>query len=156
MRSWSGSPSVMVAVLVLCYLEGLTHEEAARQLGCPVGTVRSRLARGRTCCARLERRGIAPAASTLHLGPRSGHRAGPAPLFATTIQAAVRLAAGQPLAGVVPVGVERLVAGVLRTMALTKFTILALGSGFGRHSDRPDDVRRSPGWSSPAGRASRT
>jgi RNA polymerase sigma factor (sigma-70 family) len=30
--------------LVLCYLEGLTHEEAADRLKCPVGTVRSRMA----------------------------------------------------------------------------------------------------------------
>src|SRR6516165_10199472 len=32
--------------LVLCYLEGKTNEEAARQLGCPPGTIFSRLARG--------------------------------------------------------------------------------------------------------------
>ena len=31
----------------LCYYDGLTHEEAAVKLGCPVGTVRSRLARPR-------------------------------------------------------------------------------------------------------------
>ena len=33
--------------VVLCYLEGLTHEQAALRLGWPVGTVRSRLARAR-------------------------------------------------------------------------------------------------------------
>ncbi len=33
--------------LVLCYLEGLTHDEAARRLRWPVGTVRSRMASGR-------------------------------------------------------------------------------------------------------------
>ena len=32
---------------ILCYLEGKTNEEAARQLGCPAGTIFSRLARGR-------------------------------------------------------------------------------------------------------------
>jgi len=32
--------------LVLCYLQGQTHDVAARQLGWPVGTVRGRLARG--------------------------------------------------------------------------------------------------------------
>ena len=35
------------ALLVLCYLEGLTQEQAAAQLGWPLGTVQSRLARGR-------------------------------------------------------------------------------------------------------------
>ena len=33
--------------LMLCYLEGLTQEEVARRLGWPIGTVRSRVARGR-------------------------------------------------------------------------------------------------------------
>src|SRR5262249_30268151 len=31
------------AAVVLCYWEGLTQEQAAAQLGCPLGTVRSRL-----------------------------------------------------------------------------------------------------------------
>src|SRR5262245_8799354 len=40
-------PEKYRAPVLLCYLEGLTHEEAAARIGCPVGTVRSRLARGR-------------------------------------------------------------------------------------------------------------
>ena len=40
-------PSAYRTALVTCYLEGLTHEEAANRLGLPVGTVRSRLSRGR-------------------------------------------------------------------------------------------------------------
>ena len=48
--------------LLLCDLEGRTYEEAARHLGCPVGTVKSRLARARQRLrGRLERRGLAPA-----------------------------------------------------------------------------------------------
>ena len=35
------------APLILCDLEGCTHEQAARHLGWPVGTVKSRQARGR-------------------------------------------------------------------------------------------------------------
>ncbi len=33
--------------LVLCHLEGLRHDEVAKRLGCPVGTVESRLSRAR-------------------------------------------------------------------------------------------------------------
>src|SRR5262249_30747917 len=44
---------------VLCYLEGHTNEEAAEQLGCPKGTILSRLARGRERLrSRLVRRGV--------------------------------------------------------------------------------------------------
>lgn len=48
--------------IVLCDLEGCTYEEAAQQLGCPVGTIKSRLARARARLQhRLARRGVAPA-----------------------------------------------------------------------------------------------
>jgi RNA polymerase sigma factor (sigma-70 family) len=46
--------------VVLCHLEGLTHERAARLLGLPVGTVKSRLRRARELLrSRLSRRGLA-------------------------------------------------------------------------------------------------
>ena len=39
-------PAKHRAALTLCYLEGKSHEEAAKQLGCAVGTVGSWVARG--------------------------------------------------------------------------------------------------------------
>jgi RND family efflux transporter MFP subunit len=52
--------------LVLCDLEGRSHEQAARHLGWPVGTVKSRQARGRQRLRdRLARRGLAPEAGLL-------------------------------------------------------------------------------------------
>jgi RNA polymerase sigma factor (sigma-70 family) len=52
--------------VVLCYLEGLTASDAARLLGCPTGTVESRLAAARkTLRDRLTRRGVTLPAGVL-------------------------------------------------------------------------------------------
>lgn len=51
--------------VVLCCLQGLSHEEASQRLRWPLGTVKSRLARGREKLqSRLIRRGVAPALAT--------------------------------------------------------------------------------------------
>ena len=56
-------PEKYRAAVVLCYLEGLTHEMAAEHLGWPVGSVKSRLAWARERLrVRLTRRGVAPTA----------------------------------------------------------------------------------------------
>jgi RNA polymerase sigma factor (sigma-70 family) len=61
------------APVVLCLLEGLTYDEAARRLGCPIGTLGVRLSRGRELLrARLTRRGVAPASAAFALRPVPG------------------------------------------------------------------------------------
>src|SRR5262245_17816662 len=55
-----GLPDCYRGAIVLCDLEGKSIKDAARQLGCPTGTVGTRLARGRRLLAqRLARRGVA-------------------------------------------------------------------------------------------------
>src|SRR5262249_27076523 len=79
------------AVIVLCGLEGLTQQQAARQLGWPIGTVQSRLARGRERLrGRLVRRGLAPSTGTLEAAIAAEHAiaAVPGVLEAATVQAA--------------------------------------------------------------------
>src|SRR5438445_764602 len=52
-----GLPEKYRAAIVLCYLEGLTNEAAARRLGWPPGSMSARLARGRELLRdRLRRR----------------------------------------------------------------------------------------------------
>jgi RNA polymerase sigma factor (sigma-70 family) len=124
------------APLVLCYLEGRTHSEAARLLKCPVGTVSVRLSRARELLrARLTRRGVVLSAAVAGapLGPARTASAMPAGLATSTIRAAMRLEAGKVMtAGVVPASVAQLVRGEMRAMMFTRWTwvagLLAAGS----------------------------
>jgi RNA polymerase sigma-70 factor (ECF subfamily) len=50
-RAILGLPEHYREALVLCGLQGLSYEDAAQALGCAVGTVRSRLSRGREMLA---------------------------------------------------------------------------------------------------------
>jgi len=78
--------------LVLCYLEGQTRDEAAKQLGCPLETLKSRLERGRALLhERLQRRHLGlPAAFLALLIPEGAAQAGPgAALVEQTARAAV-------------------------------------------------------------------
>jgi RNA polymerase sigma factor (sigma-70 family) len=116
------------AVIVLCCLEGLTHVQAARQLGWPLGTVQSRLARGRQRLrARLARRGLDPSAAVGLLPPLSeGARVMlPPSLAASTVRVALTLRGTQALAtGIVPVAVINLAKGAMSTMFVSKLTTI--------------------------------
>src|SRR5262249_20882638 len=128
---------------VLCYLEGLTHEMAADQLGCPVGTIRSRLATARERLRkRLIRRGLAPAALAAE-SSRSGllTTSGsavlpppvPVPLVDYTVRSALCVGMGKTaLAGVTSVEAIALMKGVLTIMVTNKvllLTAIVLASG---------------------------
>jgi RNA polymerase sigma factor (sigma-70 family) len=82
--------------MLLCYLEGHTTEEAARRLGCPRGTVLSRLARARARLReRLGDRVIAPAA-LFRAGPDVPRPALSRSLVEATVAAASAHVRGRP------------------------------------------------------------
>jgi RNA polymerase sigma factor (sigma-70 family) len=123
-------------LVLLCYVEGKTNEEAGRLLRLPTGTVKSRLARARELLkGRLSRRGITLTAGLLAavLAERAAAAVSPR-LLATTLQTTVRLAAGQAAGPA-----AALAEGVLKAMFATKLKIatvflvaagvLALGAG---------------------------
>jgi RNA polymerase sigma factor (sigma-70 family) len=90
------------APLVLCYLEGLTQDEAADRLGQSKSTFRRNLQRGRErLCCRLTRRGVTLSAALLAplLSEGTASAGVPLALATSTTQAAAALAAGQAAAG---------------------------------------------------------
>jgi predicted esterase len=111
------------------YLEGLTQEEVAKRLGWPIGTVRSRVARGRERLRRrLILRGVAPAAATSAVGSvwEAGAVTMPETLVQLTARAAANAAMGQAaMAGAVSAGVVTLAGEVIRTMFWTKLRMFA-------------------------------
>jgi RNA polymerase sigma factor (sigma-70 family) len=116
-------PEKYRAPLVLCYLEGRTQQEAAQLLGWRPGTLATRVLRGRARLrALLARRGVALSSAGLTVALAQGLASAevPAALVGSTIAHAVAVAAGSAAAGAVPVSIQILVTGVLRTMKLAK------------------------------------
>jgi len=112
--------------VILCDLEGQTYEAAARLLGWPVGTIKSRLSRGRRRLRdRLTRRGLAPAVGAMAAMRAAGTSAieVPAALADSVVRAAARLAAGHPLAGIASANILTLMIGGSQRMLLTKLTL---------------------------------
>ncbi|WP_254053911.1 sigma-70 family RNA polymerase sigma factor [Singulisphaera sp. GP187] len=126
-------PEPYRAAIVLCGLEGLTHDQAARKLGWPLGTLQSRLARGRQRLrGRLARRGFALLAGPLGaVLAREAAAASSLPYAlveqATRAAVAPALAIGKGAsAGVVSAAAIELMEGALKTMSLIRFKKIGL------------------------------
>ncbi len=111
--------------VVLCYFEDLGLDEAARRLGWPAGTVRSRLARAREKLRHgLNRRGVVlpGGAMVAILSSRSTGACVGSALCDGTTKAAIRFAAGEAVAPSLAV----LAHDVLKSMLANKLVITAL------------------------------
>jgi RNA polymerase sigma factor (sigma-70 family) len=150
-------PEKYRAPLVLCYLEGKTHVEAARTLGWPSGSMTKRLQRAREMLrVRLSRRGLALSGGLLAtMLAESARAAVPAALVQSSVRAALLSATGQALAGTVSAEAASLAEGVFETMLLTKvkvwmvllvtLTALAAGALLAAHREdqQPQEAREN-------------
>ncbi len=122
-------PKKYRAPLVLCYLEGQTRDEAAQRLGCPLGTLKSRLERGRE----LLRRSLAHSGLTLTAALFAGllsqsvsPAAVPATLVRATVQGALALLSAKFTAGAISAPVAALVQTWLRGMLMAKVKLAVI------------------------------
>jgi RNA polymerase sigma factor (sigma-70 family) len=117
------------AAVVRCDLEGASYEQAARDLDCPLGTLKTRLAAGRKGLrARLIRRGIAPATAGVvsALATGSTRAAVPMELSASTVRSALQYAVGSAaMGGSISTAVSTLTEGVIATMGIFRVKMFA-------------------------------
>ncbi|GAC1466221.1 MAG: hypothetical protein NVSMB9_06560 [Isosphaeraceae bacterium] len=143
--------------VVLCYLEGLSTEAAAHRLGCPPGTIYSRLSRARERLRdRLARRGLAsaPVVARLTPGPSAAVSEHLGALTGSLVSRTVQLTLGNlSTAGAVPASVLSLSSGVLHAMTLAKLktailTLFAAAlfglAGVGVHAYQERDGTEKP------------
>ncbi len=123
-------PSKYRVPFVLCYLEGMTNAQAARHLGCPPGTIATRLARARAQLrVRLVRQGVTLSAGVLATALAEGTaaaRISPLLLDAAT-QLATAFRAGKGV--LVSAEVVALMKGVWTSMLMEKLKVLTLVLG---------------------------
>lgn len=125
-------PEKFRAPVILCYIEGKSNDEAAKQLAWPVGTVKGRLSQARALLrGRLARRGLTLAGVTATVAATDyAAVAAVAPaLAAATIQSARQVAAGVSLTTAASASVAALAHQTLRSMWMAKVAISALAIG---------------------------
>jgi len=141
-------PVAYRAPLVLCYLEGHTQDQAARQLGWTLGKLRGCLERGREVLrTRLSRRGMCMSVALLAVNLNQGMAsAAPALAAGSLARAAAAFAARARPAGI-SARAASLAQEVARGMALVRVTLasalvltvglVAAGAGLSSHSPPP-------------------
>ena len=116
-------PGSYRSAIVVCYLEGMTQEQAARQLRLAESTVRGRLARARKLLGRrLTLRGVTLLTGLIAVGTAADAAAARLPeVTVETIARAARLfgKSGQATGGAVSATAQSIARGVLSTMWLT-------------------------------------
>lgn len=118
-------PDRFRTAVVLCLLQGLTQEQAAQRLGWPPGTVRSRLARGRSLLqGRLVRRGLAPAAALLSATGAADALA--VPSAESLARAVLAYRSGTSSAGFFSPRAIEVSSHVLRSLSMTRFKVAAM------------------------------
>ena len=113
--------------IVLCYFEGLTHEQAASRLRWPLGTVKIRLSRARDRLrSRLDRRGRAPRPLFPARPLRPGNSTALDGILVNTItQAACRSVTKGGASGLVSITVVKVTQGVIRSMLVDNLKMAA-------------------------------
>jgi RNA polymerase sigma factor (sigma-70 family) len=128
-RELKGLPEKYRTALVLCEQEGKTVREAAQELGCPDGTVASRLARSRELLARrLSRRGALVTSGSLAgvLAKQAASASVPPAVLSSTVKAVTLVAAGRTAAaGLISARVAALAEGAVKTVLVNKLKGLA-------------------------------
>jgi RNA polymerase sigma factor (sigma-70 family) len=125
-------PAKYQAPLVLCYLEGLSNEEAARRLGWPTGSISYRLSKGRELLRqRLARRDKAYSVELFATLLMTRISAEPLPeaLCQATVRSAVALAATMPAiqAGLTQSFFQKVVPDVRSAVIVGLLILLTLG-----------------------------
>ena len=125
-------PEKYRAAVVLCYLEGLTHEMAAERLGWPVGSVKSRLAWARERLrVRLTRRGMASTTFPFDRSGLSRDAESAVVLLGTrladaTLRGALKAGTGNgALVGIVSAEAVALMEGVIKSLTNARLILIA-------------------------------